>query len=200
MFINLAEYKNIFNFKGVVQVGAHLAEEDSVYNSLNIFPKIYIEPNKNLFERLQTNIKDAILINKAVGDTNGSFDMLISSNDGMSSSLLEPNTHNQFYPHITFNEKQTVEVIKLDDINEFDEKYNILIMDVQGYELNVLKGAKKKLEYIDFIVSEVNKGELYKNCAKIWELESFLTPYGFKTEKVNWTPHDWGDALFVKYK
>lgn len=200
MYINLTEYKTRFNFKGVVQVGAHLAEEDDVYNSLGISSKIYIEPNKDLFNQLQIKIKDAILINKAAGNTNTSLEMLISSNDGMSSSFLEPDSHLQFYPHITFNEKQTVEVIKLDDIKEFDEKYNLLTLDVQGYELNVLKGATKKLEFVDYIVSEVNKGELYKNCAKLWELEEFLTPYGFRTERVNWTPHDWGDALFVKYE
>lgn len=199
MYIKLRKYKNKLNFKGVIHVGAHLAEEDGIYNSLGISSKIYIEPNKDLFKQLQMRIKDAILINKAAGNTNASLEMLISSNNGMSSSLLEPDSHLQFYPHITFNKKQIVEVIKLDDIKEFNETYNFLVMDVQGYELSVLEGAKEKLQFIDYIVTEVNKGELYKNCTKIWDLESFLSPYGFKIEEVNWSPYDWGDALFIKY-
>jgi FkbM family methyltransferase len=200
MYINLFQFKNSFSFKGVIQVGAHLGEEDQVYDSLGITSKIYLEPNKKLFGQLQEKIKNAILINKAAGDVNTNLEMFISSNDGMSSSLLEPDTHFEFYPHVKFDKKEIVEVIKLDELKEFDQNYNLLVMDVQGYELNVLKGAKQKLAFIDYIVTEVNKGELYKNCAKVWELEDFLSPYGFKIEQVNWTPHDWGDALFVKHK
>ena len=35
-------------------------------------------------------------------------------------------------------------------------------MDVQGYELEVLKGATKTLEQVDYVYCEVNRDEVYE--------------------------------------
>ena len=39
-----------------------------------------------------------------------------SANQGQSSSILRPNLHLKQYPHITFDEKETVEMVRLDDL------------------------------------------------------------------------------------
>lgn len=202
MLLDIIHFKDKYNLdiRGVVHVGGHFGEEDSVYQRMNILNKIYLEPCKENFKVMQERIKDSILINKAAGDENTTLDMFVETvNEGQSNSLLEPDVHLNQYPHIQFPQRETVEVIKLDDLDVFDDKYNFINMDVQGYELKVLQGAKEKLNHIDCIISEINRGELYKGCAKVWELEEFLKPYGFEMVESHWFQDGlWGDGFFVK--
>jgi hypothetical protein len=72
-------------------------------------------------------------------------------------------------------------------------------MDVQGYELEVLKGAKNTLNHIDYVYCEVNRAEIYENNAYIEDIDKFLLQYSFERIETNWwKDHDWGDALYTK--
>ena len=77
-------------------------------------------------------------------------------------------------------------------------KYNFINIDVQGYELEVFKGSLRTLESIDYIISEVNRAELYENCTNVYELDNFLSLYGFKRVETSWEGVTWGDALYIK--
>ena len=47
-------------------------------------------------------------------------------------------------------------------------------IDVQGAELEVLKGGQQILKYIDFIWIEVSKVELYENQPLVDEIQEFF--------------------------
>jgi hypothetical protein len=79
-------------------------------------------------------------------------------------------------------------------------KYNMINIDVQGYELEVFKGAEKTLEHIDYIISEINNVHLYENGALLPELIDFLSQYNFKLVEEDWAGGTWGDGLFIKIK
>ena len=56
-----------------------------------------------------------------------------------------------------------VDVSKMDEENtRHESSYNFLNMDVQGYELEVLKGGTTTLEKIEYVMTEVNRAEVYK--------------------------------------
>jgi hypothetical protein len=79
----------------------------------------------------------------------------------------------------------------------------MLNIDVQGYELEVLKGSTKTLENIDYIMCEINrstekKGIEYINCALVGELQKFLINYEFKLVEQNWAGTSWGDGFFIR--
>ena len=76
--------------------------------------------------------------------------------------------------------------------------YNFLNIDVQGYELEVFKGAFESLKNIDYIISEVNRDEVYENCPHIDELDKYLSQLNFKRVETDWAGNSWGDALYVK--
>ena len=82
---------------------------------------------------------------------------------------------------------------------EFDN-FNFLNIDVQGYELEVLKGGAKTLEGIDYIYTEINRAEVYENTPHVDELDSYLKPYGFIRVESDWTGDTWGDGLYIKEK
>ena len=88
------------------------------------------------------------------------------------------------------------------DENSLDiSGFNFINIDVQGYELEVFKGAANTLNHIDYICTEVNTVELYENCAKMNELDEFLGDlYGFERVLTRLTDSQksHGDALYVK--
>ena len=73
-------------------------------------------------------------------------------------------------------------------------------MDVQGYELEVLKGAIKTLNQIDYVYCEVNRDEVYENNAYVEEIDEFLAEYGMERMETDWAGDIWGDALYIKTK
>lgn len=190
------------DIKGVLHIGAHYGQENGVYDELQIENRIFFEPLSDNFKKLSENVDSKFtLINKALGDFNGTIEMYVEKeNSGQSSSVLKPSLHLVQYPHITFPDKETVEIARLDNI-EFDrESFNFINIDVQGYELEVFKGASETLKSVDYIMTELNIEELYEGCARYKEVELFLSGYGFKIVETNWAGFTWGDGFFIKQK
>lgn len=93
------------------------------------------------------------------------FYSYIQNNDGASS----------FFKRIDFNftQKKTgdIKVRKLENVLKENniESIDLLCMDVQGFELNVLKGCGEKLKNVKFVIMEepnpvINKNFLPSNC------------------------------------
>lgn len=187
------------NVKGVLHIGAHYGQENSIYDELGYPNRMFFEPLKKNFKVLEQRVTGWPLINIALGSSSQSKEMYVeSANQGQSSSLLKPKIHLQQYPHITFPEKEDVLVDTLDNVLEDKNSYNFINMDVQGYELEVLKGATESLKHIDYLMCEVNRAEVYEECCMIDELDSFLSNYNFKRVETTWDGITWGDAFYVK--
>ena len=194
--------KHNMKIKGVIHIGAHYGQEHLLYKKNGIKNIVYFEPLSKNFNVLKENVKDeAILYNLALGNKNEYVEMFVENeNNGQSSSILQPKLHLTQYPHITFNSKETVKMDKLDNIKLELENYNFINIDVQGYELEVFKGAIETLNSIDYIISEINRDELYVNCTKFDALCEFLSNFGFEPIEQSWIGRTWGDGLFIKNK
>ena len=191
------------DIKGVIHIGAHYGQEYSAYERLGVKNMMFFEPVSANYEKLMETLpenKHVRAFNIALGSEKGVKDIYIeTANKGMSCSLLEPAGHLKQYPNITFDSKETVSVDRLDDI-EFDRGlYNMINIDVQGYELEVFKGGAETLKSIDIIYTEVNFAEVYKNCCRVEDLDSFLRKFGFIRIYTNRATKTWGDALYLKY-
>lgn len=189
---------------GVIHIGAHHGQEYKDYAKQGIENIMFFEPIQSNFNKLLDNVpvKNSIfLFNIALGNEVGEKEMWVETvNQGQSCSLLEPGTHLKQYPKIQFPKKEIVTIDKLDNI-EFDRNnFNMINIDVQGWELEVFKGATQTLENIDIIYSEVNFEELYKECCLVGDLDTFLGNYGFIRVLTNAKPKTWGDALYLKYE
>ena len=62
----------------------------------------------------------------------------------------------------------------------------IFYVDVQGYELNVLKGSKISLKNIDALLVEINRKELYDGCPHVSEIDSFLKDFNYVRIVTKW--------------
>jgi hypothetical protein len=78
-------------------------------------------------------------------------------------------------------------------------KYNFLNIDTQGNELEVLKGLGNILLNIDYIYTEINIKNLYKNIALLDEIDIFLNKFRFK--RVDTSIHEevgWGQGFYCR--
>ena len=187
---------------GCIHIGAHEGQEYPLYKQFGIENLLFYEPLPDNFAGLKEKVGPEVkLRNVALGNTTGTVEMYLEDR-GLSSSILEPAYHLEQYPQIEFNNKAEVEITRLDD-EEFDRNdYNFINVDVQGYELEVLKGATKTLEHIDLLLSEVNKEELYKDCPRIEDIDNFLADFKFQRIAEYWQQDGgtWGDALYLKVR
>ena len=193
------------NVTGVIHVGAHYGEEVSDYISNQIFNMVLFEPLKENYkiladniEKLTNNISDVniSMFNYALGSTESNNVMYVSSNEKQSSSILKPKQHLIQHPNVFFLETEDVFTRRLDTFDTYN--YNFLNMDVQGYELEVLKGAEKTLEKIDYVYCEVNRAEVYENNAFIEDIDDYLSSYGMIRVETDWAGGTWGDAFYTK--
>ena len=202
-FSNLFEKYNM-NVEGVIHIGAHHGEEIKDYIDRGIKELVFFEPLSKSLEVLEENLSyhadkaNILIFPYALGNEEKEVEMYVSSHEGMCSSVLKPKVVLTQYPAITFKEKEIVKMIRLDNAELEFKNYNLLNIDVQGYELEVLKGSEKTLNTIDYIYTEINREEVYENAPHVNDLDAFLTPYGFVRVETDWSGDTWGDAFYIK--
>jgi len=214
MLIDIPQLLSHFNInvRGVIQIGAHYGQEYLPLRQSGVKDFILIEPVPRHFKKMKETIvdKNALMFETALGSETKEIEMYISEFEGanaelyrgQSSSILAPKKHLEQYPHIQFKDKIKVNMTTLDTLIENEDidiqKYNMINIDVQGYELEVFKGAVNSLQHIDCIYSEVNRDEVYEKCPLVSEIDECLSTYGFKKVVENWAGGTWGDAFYVK--
>jgi FkbM family methyltransferase len=172
--------------KGIIHVGANTGQEVSLYNKYDL-SVIWVEPIPEVFETLKLNIKDTpkqIALKGLVTDIdNAEYQFHLASNNGASSSILDLNLHKDIWPGVIFEKTITLfsktlpSLLKVNNINA--SEYDMLVLDTQGSELLVLKGAIPLLKNFKYIKTEAPDFESYKGCCQVKDLSSFLLQYGF---------------------
>lgn len=193
------------NITGVIHIGAHHGQEIEVYAKIpSIKHVLAFEPHPDTFNVLEENtahLKDKFdnffIINKALGPFKCKIDIYEeTSNNGQSNSVLCPKDHCTQYPHIIFSSMQEISMDPLDRY-EPSKEFNFINIDVQGFELEVFRGARKTLKNIDYIMTEVNRAELYENCALVEDIDEYLGKFGFERVETVWAGQTWGDSLYI---
>jgi FkbM family methyltransferase len=204
MILNFKYLKTKYNMniKGIIHIGAHHGEEVEDYINSGIQDIIMFEPLSYNFEVLEQNLRDAnanISAHQvALGNEEKMVSMYLSDNEQMSSSILKPKKHLQNHPTVHFNGVEEVEMKRLDSFSEETSNFNFINMDVQGYELEVLKGGAETLNHVDYVYCEVNRDEVYENNAYVEQLDDFLATYKMERVETEWSGDIWGDALYVR--
>ena len=186
--------------RGVIHVGANSGQEREDYQSLGL-RVIWIEALETVYNELKINAAgypNQIAIRALVTDRDGdSYTFNVASNGGASSSIYEFNEHSDIWPDVVFIEKQVLTSTRLDTIireRGFQvAEYQALVVDVQGAELLVLRGLGDLLSEFWFVKAEAADFESYVGCAKLNELNGFLSRFGFvQIERKSFATHPSG--------
>jgi len=172
---------------GVIHVGANTGAERDTYRGFGL-RVIWIEPIPEVFETLKANLADypgQLAFQYLVTDKDDSeYTFHIASNNGQSSSILPFKMHTDIWPEVAFERAITLRsttlasFIQKEQINAAD--YQALVLDTQGSELLVLKGAEAILSGFKFVKVEVADFESYAGCCQLRDIREFLIPRGFR--------------------
>jgi len=189
------------NVKGILHVGAHKCEEQDVYLKYTSNENIYwVEAIDYLVEENLKSKPELNLINECIGDVDGKEVTFKISNNTLSSSMLELGEHKNLHPNVSFVkvlDKKTKTLKTILEENKIENKFNLLVLDLQGAELLALKGLGDLLDNFDFIYTEVNEKEIYLDCVLLKDLDIYLSNLGFDRKYLN-TLNSYGNALYIK--
>lgn len=172
----------------IIESGANDGGNTGSYLRIFDNPTIHaIEPLPKPFEELSNTFSDnenVILYNCALGDREDRVDMNVYEDDG-SSSVFESNKAHQTYggeSKVNLESTITVQQTTIDNLmneNDLVTDIDIINLDMQGYELNALKGANRVLENCKAIIVEVSFVPLYNGQPLFCDISSFLSEYDF---------------------
>lgn len=162
----------------VLDVGAHLLEEAQQLVPLLELPTWHaFEPNPECYRAcldqvvpyLRPRAKELLLYCAAVGASAGEAQLHLSAKrDGQpwtaSSSTRAPKNVLAAYPWLCFPKQVTVPVTTLDDHCRRANlsRVNLVKMDVQGAEIDVIRGGQETFAKTTYVVTEVVENEEYE--------------------------------------
>jgi len=200
-FINFLKKRNIDNFDVFLDIGAHKGESINLFASNFDINKIYsFEPNPITFKILSKNIKKInnkfsktkiFLENFALGSENRKIFMKHIS-ESSSSTIRNLNTNSKYFKKKFFflknlNNQSIFEEIEVKQIllSEYIKKKKIkkitfIKIDTEGYELEVLKGAKDILDKTNYILFEHHYDDMIIKNYSFSDMHHFLKENNFK--------------------
>jgi len=142
------------------------------------------EPLKDVFEKLRENNsanERIVFHNCALGSRDGDAVIHRSEFSPSSSLLSMTSSHKDAFPFTKKVFEEKIIVKRLDDVlADYEIQKNVLLkIDVQGFEDQVIKGARKTLQNVFAIIIELSYLELYKGQPLSGEIETLLDKMGF---------------------
>ena len=186
----------------VLHVGAHIGQEADCYRDLGATDVIWVEGDPEVIPRLRDHVEPlGQRVFEALLDTEPrrAIEFHRASNE-MSSSLLAMGTHSVEHPEITTVGTVRLPTTTLDAVRGEARlgEIDLLVVDVQGAELRVLRGGEETLAATGACYLEVNEAPLYEGCALLPEVEVFMDDHGFVLAERTIGVHGYGDALFLR--
>ena len=219
--------KNLVSFDEPFNVMAHLLKDVQVAHIIDAgasngrisrkllreFPKACVygfEPNILYTEALQKYAKENSRFHPqflALSDHEGTADLYTTVSPG-STSLFVPGTRLKKIDPNGSNLKRTekVEVVTIDQWakRNGDPAIELMKFDIQGGELQALRGAVRVLQNSTLLVyTEILFNPLYNNGAIFCEIDLFLRQYGFVLYDIYKPKYDpqglllWGNAIYL---
>jgi FkbM family methyltransferase len=191
----------------VFDVGANVGQSVRRYRSALPGCEIHsFEPSPTTFEELRANVEgpDVRLVNVAVGSTPGSL-LLFETASSVMTSLLTPVPQG---PARRVDRATEVPVITLDDYcaEQNISRVDLLKTDTQGYDLEVLRGARRIIEdgRVHLVMMEVDFTELYVGQPRFDVVLGHLLDRGYHLVsfyEMHWKGNraGWCDALLARH-
>lgn len=174
----------------ILEIGANIGQ--TTIEFIKAMPKARIfcfEPDPRAAAILRETISliqaDIKVFEFAVGDFNGTVNFHQSSGEGdrkdwnKSGSIRKPKNHTIVWPWVKFQSEIEVPIVRLDDwaheqgIVEVD----FIWADVQGAEIDLIKGAKKILQRSRFFYTKYSNNEWYEGQVNLTQLYDSLDSF-----------------------
>jgi len=200
---NLMKIEDIYiqRSPGILHIGGHLGQEAGRYAAKNC-KVIWIEALPSLFAQLEENIaqfSNQRAICALLSEENGKqVDFHLASN-GMASSSIFRFGHELGFENLSMESTLQLVTFRLDHILKSTDltDYHHWVIDVQGAELLVLKGAGGLMKNCNSMRIEVSTRNVYEDGVSWIELRNYLEGEGFISL---WEPKEKSheDIIFIR--
>lgn len=170
----------------IVDIGAATGYVSSLFaQEFTSTPIISFEPIKDSYYKLcdvAKNYKNIHPVNKALGIKSNRMCINVA-NRITASSLFQFNPkedENFITKNISLVRKEEIILSTLDQEIPIAKSINVIKLDVQGYELEALKGATNTIKRTYFILIEVSNHNYYLHGVKYYEVDEFLRQNDFE--------------------
>jgi FkbM family methyltransferase len=183
----LANSLKYFDIDLILDIGANVGQfAQSVLDNGYSGKIISFEPIKNCHEKLTQkakSVKNWVIYDQgAIGSKEEWVEINISKNSVSSSILGIKKAHIEGEPDSKYIAKEKVKVRRLDDViraEDFFKKIFIKI-DVQGFEMEVLKGGQNVLNQASLVSIELSLVPMYENNGIIYtDVIKYMEDHGF---------------------
>lgn len=145
-----------------MDVGANVG--DVTEAALKTYPGVEVicfEPVSSTFATLQKRVEpfgNQVSLNKqALSDAAGLVEINLTSFHGANSISSQSAFHKDLNPHVFETGRETIETVRLDDIGDRYGYVDVMKIDVEGHELNVLKGGAEFIRSkVDVVIVELS--------------------------------------------
>ena len=178
------------SYKTIVDIGANRGQFSLVARNTFKKAKIYafdpLKTSKRIFNKIFYNHKNINFFNVAIGPSKEKRTIHISKKEDSSSILSIGKLQSDLFPGTEESHEATIKVDRLDSfINKSHiQSPALLKLDVQGFELQALRGCENFFEDIDYIYCECSFMSLYKNQSLVTDVVEFLISKDFKISGV----------------
>jgi FkbM family methyltransferase len=210
LFLSLVAKKiNLDDIRVIFDIGSLNGIEAIYFSQLLPNCRVYsFEANPTSFLHVKDNQKNYPNISQhqvAISDYVGKTQFHITPANVGASSLLKPLqiAYNPAGTGFVSIDVDCTTVDKFCDDNGID-KVDLIWMDLQGNELNALKGASKRLGNVTGICSEIGLVPYYENHTLYPQIKEYLESFGLtREENIQWTHnHNVGhmedDMIFLR--
>lgn len=175
----------------IFDVGGNVGQ--TILRYKNLFPEATIhsfEPNPDIFPTLKENeekYRHVFTYNLAVGSREGEMKFYKNDTSIYSSPYpMNDSFNHNAYVDEAYEKESEVMMVPMTTLTNFThqqgiEHIDILKMDIQGGEIEALKGFEKYLEEqrIDIIYTELCFQEIYTGQPLIYDIGTFLNQHGY---------------------
>lgn len=162
----------------IMHIGGHKGQDGTHYRILtrNDQRVIWAEPNQTNADHIRRKFPNQQVLAKVIWSKKNETVVFYETKNSQKSSVKKPLEN---LLKTVINKTSLITTTIDEEMPEYSKKC-LLVVDVQGGEIEVLKGAKESFPRIKWIVLEItSKGIEYENVSTEDSLDRFLEMYGF---------------------
>jgi|TARA_B100002019_G_C21263101_1_gene597838 FkbM family methyltransferase len=178
---------------GFVHVGAHRLEEKGTYSQYVDNDKmLWVEANEDLVKLFP---KDNV-IHALIGMNDDEEMDYLHYNNSKLNSVLELVDEDEKKKGFEIVSSTKMKMKRMDTIlKDIDDDYDFLVIDVQGYEGEVISSLGSELKRFKYIFVETSDREIYKNGSLLNNITPKLQDYKLKYHRFL---NGFGNAFYVR--